>query len=123
MLSRIRHKVYERCLEAVSETPGIFRLTVPTGGGKTRSAMAFALKHALAHNMRRVIVAIPYTSIVEQTSKTYREIFESWPEAVLEHHTEADWRKEDDEAPSSYQTWARLASENWDAPIVVTTNV
>jgi len=83
--------------------------------------MGFALKHALAHGLRRVIVAVPYTSITEQTAEVYKGVFGE--EAVLEHHSEATWRVEDTEDPTSPHTWARLASENWDAPIIVTTTV
>ena len=120
-LNEIRHEIYQACLRAADNPPGIFSLTVPTGGGKTRSGMAFALRHALVHSFDRVIVAIPYTSIIEQTADVYRGIFGA--ESVLEHHS-AVTVHEDSNDPLSYQeVWARLASQNWDAPIVVTTTV
>jgi CRISPR-associated endonuclease/helicase Cas3 len=110
-LNTIRHEIYSACLEVAELLPGIFRLTVPTGGGKTRSGIAFALRHAIKYNLDRVIVAIPYTSIIEQTADVYRQIFGS--DAVLEHHSGLN--SEDEKA--------MLASENWDAPIIVTTTV
>ena len=102
-----------RSLEAAELPPGFFSLTVPTGGGKTLSGMAFALKHAIRYDKNRIIVVIPYTSIIEQTAEEYKKIFGE--ENVLEHHSSLD--------PDKETTEARLASENWDASIIVTTNV
>ena len=92
-------------------------MTVPTGGGKTLSSMAFGLRHAVEQGMERVIVAIPYTSIVEQTAATLKAIFGA--ENVVEHHSNYDFHDLDDEEKAKQ----RLAIQNWDAPIVVTTNV
>lgn len=102
----------QNCRDAALTSSKIYTLTVPTGGGKTLSSMAFALEHALKHNKRRIIVAIPYTSIIEQTADQYRKVFGN---AVIEHHSNLDPEKE--------TAKSRLSSENWDAPIIVTTNV
>ena len=121
-----RDAVYSHCLQAAAHPPGLFRLSVPTGGGKTRSGMAFALQHALKHGLERVIVAVPFISITEQTAQVYREAFRDTDDTrpiVLEHHSMAD-RDEDDTGDFVYNAvWDRLAAENWDAPIVVTTTV
>ena len=125
-LSRARHEIYEACLTAAEEQPGFFRLSVPTGGGKTRSAMAFALTHAVRHGLRRVVMAVPFISITEQTADVYRAIFDGADPAVpavLEHHSAV--RPEDSACGDFHDiaTWSKLAAENWDAPIVVTTTV
>ncbi|HUX40137.1 MAG TPA: DEAD/DEAH box helicase [Rectinemataceae bacterium] len=112
-VNRARQEILAECRAASRLPPGLFSLTVPTGGGKTLAGMAFALEHALAHGKRRVVVAIPYTSIIEQTAEIYRSVFGD--EAVIEHHSNLD---PDRETPRS-----KLATENWDAPIIVTTNV
>lgn len=114
-VNRWRAATLQDCRTAGRESPGVYTLTVPTGGGKTLSGMAFALEHAVKHNKQRIIVAIPYTSIIEQTAEQYQDIF---GDAVLEHHSNLDPDKAEKE-----NARARLASENWDAPIVVTTNV
>ncbi len=111
-VNRVRAQVLQQCRDKASEAPGIFSLTVPTGGGKTLSSLAFALEHAQCHGKQRVIYAIPYTSIIEQTANTFRRIF---PDAVVEHHSNLDPEKE--------TVKSRLATENWDAPLIVTTNV
>ena len=124
MVNAVRMEVHEACLSAAGEPQGIFRLTVPTGGGKTRSAMAFALRHGVEHGLRRVIVAVPFNTITQQTAGVYREIFEEGygGHAVLEHHSAADDIRDDDGFGPG-DVWQRLAAENWDAPIVVTTTV
>ena len=130
-VNRVRREVHEACLRSASQPPGVFRLTVPTGGGKTRSAMAFALRHAVKHGMRRVVVAVPFTTITQQTASVYRDIFEDcYADAgrvVLEHHSAATelagTEMGEDDGFSPAAVWQRLASENWDAPIVVTTTV
>lgn len=114
-VNRIRASILARCIEKAKDLPGIFSLTVPTGGGKTLSSMAFALHHASVHGQRRVIYVIPFTSIIEQTANQFREIF---GDAVVEHHSNLDVSDTERETPRS-----RLACENWDAPIIVTTSV
>lgn len=116
-VNRARRSVYEDCLEAAARPSGLHSLTVPTGGGKTLSSMAFALRHAVEHEMDRVIVAVPFTTVTQQTAATLKDIFGA--ENVLEHHSNYDYRDLDDEE----EVRQRLAVQNWDAPIVVTTNV
>lgn len=104
-----------------SEQPGLFSLTVPTGGGKTLASLAFSLDHAIAHGLRRVIYVAPFTSIIEQNARVFREAFGDLGEAaVLEHHS-AFFDDPGKELQSIEKR--RLAMENWDAPVVVTTAV
>lgn len=112
-LNKVRREILEQCLDGAVQSPGFFSLTVPTGGGKTLASLGFALSHAIAHGKRRVIIAIPYTSIIEQTVEVLRGVFGD--DAVLEHHSNLD--------PDTETQSSKLATENWDAPIVVTTNV
>ncbi len=121
-----RDEMYDACIRAAEESPGFFRLTMPTGGGKTRSGMAFALRHAVKYDKQRVIVAVPFISITQQTAKVYREIFGDEDDrhpAVLEHHSATVGGDPDEPGYRPADIWQRLAAENWDAPIVVTTTV
>lgn len=116
----LRDEILRACIAAADLPPGRFSLCAPTGGGKTLSGMRLALEHAMRHGLRRVIVVIPYTSIIEQNARVYRDIFGE--RNVLEHHSNLDTEKllkESDEL----ETRRRLAAENWDSPIVVTTSV
>ncbi len=108
-----RQQVLEDCRKAAEMEGGFFSLTVPTGGGKTLSSMAFALRHAELHNKKRIIYVIPYTSIIEQNAQVFCNIFGD--NEIVEHHSSLD----DNETTVR----SRLATENWDAPIIVTTSV
>ena len=120
-LNRLRSEILDHAVEQAAQPQGLFTLTVPTGGGKTFTSMAFALEHAKQHGMRRVIYVIPFTSIIEQNAAEFRKAFgELGEQAVLEHHSTFDDGKLQNEATKDK---LRLASENWDAPIVVTTAV
>ncbi len=112
-VNTIRSKILNDCIESGELSPGFFSITVPTGGGKTLSSMAWALVHALKYNKSRIIFAIPYTSIITQTAEIYRSIFGD--DNVIEHHSNID--------ENTNTQKRKLAAENWDAPIVVTTNV
>lgn len=115
-VNHYRANIRQNCLDAANLGPGLFSLTVPTGGGKTLSSLAFALKHARIHNLRRVIYVIPYTSIIEQNAAVFRRALAALgPNVVLEHHSNFD--------TDTASNTSRLASENWDARVIVTTNV
>ncbi len=124
-INRKRTETLHACIQKAENPPGFFKLTVPTGGGKTYASMAFALNHAIRHSLRRVIYVIPFTSIIEQNADKFREALGPLgTEHVLEHHSNFDWegKPDDDETNSALQK-LKLAAENWDVPIVVTTNV
>lgn len=115
-VNRARAAILDRCIQMSSSEPSTFTLTVPTGGGKTLSSMAFALHHAVKYKKRRIIYVIPYTSIVEQTANQFKQIFY---DAVVEHHSNFEVLEEEGEDTKRHH----LACENWDAPIIVTTSV
>lgn len=110
-----RSEILRHCIASGKEEPGMFRLTVPTGGGKTLASLAFALNHAIEHGMERVIYVIPYTSIIEQNAKVFRDILGD--RNVLENHYNVDYESSEEFRPM------QLATENWDKPVIVTTNV
>lgn len=110
-----RTAILNSCLRAGEKAQGIYQLTVPTGGGKTISSLAFALQHARTHHLERIIYVIPYTSIIEQNAQIFKSILGE--DNVLEDHCNVVY--EDSEELSMVQ----LAAENWDCPVVVTTNV
>ena len=112
-----RAMVREVCRAAAAKCPGVFSLTVPTGGGKTLSSLAFALRHAQRHGLRRVVYVVPFTTITEQIAEQFRHVMQPLGDGdpVVEHHSTLD--------AGSETTASRLATENWDAPLVVTTAV
>ena len=112
-INQKRCDILKSCISAAGKIPGLFSLTVPTGGGKTLSSFAFALNHAIKYNKKRIIYVIPYTSIIEQNANVFREILDD--DSVLEHHSNFDPEKE--------TLYSKLATQNWDAPLIVTTNV
>lgn len=125
---QMRSDLLNWCLNAADNDIGNFTLTAPTGSGKTLAMLAFALKHAIKHHLDRIIVVIPFLSIIEQTADIYRSIFGNDPTFVLEDHSRARGGASgkgpgcnNDENEREYQ--AELAAENWDAPIVITTSV
>lgn len=119
-LNEERSHILYSCLDNAALPAGLFTLTVPTGGGKTTASLAFALRHALLHGHERIIYVIPYTSIIDQTVKTFREILGE--ENVLAHHSQVKFDPSDDRLTSA-QKKLQLATENWDAPVIVTTSV
>lgn len=119
-VNAIRADILRQCATKAQQASGLFSLTVPTGGGKTLSSLAFALNHAVMHGQRRIIYVIPYTSIIEQTAEQFRKVWHGLglDDVVIEHHSNLDV---DDEQRDNARS--RLACENWDAPVVVTTTV
>lgn len=113
----LRRDVLAHARGVAAKPPGLFTLTVPTGGGKTLTSLGFGLDHALAHGLQRLIYVIPYTSIVEQTADVFRSVLGL--EAVLEHHSNADWDGEDE----SEVEQRKVMGASWDVPVVVTTAV
>jgi CRISPR-associated endonuclease/helicase Cas3 len=118
-VNRQRHQIVQDCRANASDTPGLFTLTVPTGGGKTLSSLLFALLHAIQHGQTRIIFVVPFTSIIEQNAQVIRDILaplqtdEFTP--LIEHHSALSPDKETEQS--------RLAAENWDAPVIITTAV
>lgn len=120
----VRKQVQEECRKKSICEPGFYSLTVPTGGGKTLSSLVWAINHAICHDKKRIIIAIPYTSIIVQTAQTLRTIFGA--ENVLEHHSNISYESLcdiEDKDENKLAQQMKLATENWDYPIIVTTNV
>ena len=125
-VNRLRGNILSHVRGQANQTPGLFSLTVPTGGGKTLTSLAFALDHAIAHGLERIVYVIPYTSIIEQTAQVFRDAVGNEGD-VLEHHSGVEWdpkggEQEDDEGREGLKKLRRDA-ENWDVRIIVTTSV
>ena len=128
-INQKRTETLRACMAKADEKPGFFTLTVPTGGGKTLASLAFALHHALSHGLKRIIYVIPFTSIIEQNAAIFKLCLGE--ENVLEHHSNFDWEEHrerirasaPDDQTNQAENKLKLAAENWDIPIVVTTNV
>lgn len=117
-LNKKRSQILAQCIQKSNQNRNLFTLTVPTGGGKTFASLAFALQHAKKNGMTRIIYVIPYTSILEQNADEFKKVLGS--ENVLEHHSNFDFNQLNDDSSKQKQ---QLACENWDMPVVVTTNV
>jgi CRISPR-associated endonuclease/helicase Cas3 len=117
-INKKRREIFEHCIRKAKEAPGVYKLSVPTGGGKTIASMAFSLRH-IRHNpaLRRIIYVIPFTSIIEQNARVFSDILGE--KYVLQHHSNYDFDLNDEQ---EYNI-KKLSAENWDIPIVVTTNV
>lgn len=134
-INDLRNEILNACKQRANDPQGLFSLTVPTGGGKTISSMSFALEHAKKHNLQRIIYVIPYTNIIEQNAQVFKAALGS--EVVLEHHSNFDWENFSaqgkiikdsenhlgDDSDNDILKKLKLTSENWDIPVVVTTNV
>ena len=131
VLNDIRQELLQSCLQQAQQKAGTFTLTAPTGSGKTLSMLSFALQHADKHKLERIIMVVPYLSIIEQTAKIYRDIFVDFDDDfILEHHSmaglgaeKAETDADGDEEQERQVKRQRLLSENWDAPIIITTSV
>jgi len=118
-VNQLRAQMAQACLEAAEKPKGIYQLTVPTGGGKTEASLRFALHHVRAHGMDRVFYIVPYITIIDQNADKLRTILEKADErgkVVLEHHSNFV-------PPDDTRYRHNLLAENWDAPIVFTTQV
>lgn len=122
VVTEARAEILAAVRSKAGSAPGAFTLTVPTGGGKTLASLAFALDHAIAHDLDRVIVVIPFTSIVEQTAEVFRVALAPYSDSVVEHHSAFDEDKARREDPMMLDK-LKLAAENWDGRIIVTTAV
>ncbi len=121
-----RNALWDMMIIAAAQAPGLFTLTAPTGSGKTLAMLNFALEHAVRYGMKRIILVVPFLSIIEQTAAIYRAVFHAFPaNYVLEHHSLAGLGSEPakTDAEADAEQARRLLAENWDAPIIVTTNV
>ena len=119
-IAQLRQKISADCLKSAEALPGIYRLCVPTGGGKTFASMRFALQHAQSYQKKRIIVVIPYTSIIDQNVKEIRDIFHM-DDAILEHHSNVI--TEDNGEDTESMDFRRTLTERWDVPVIFTTQV
>ncbi|MDI9333568.1 MAG: CRISPR-associated helicase Cas3' [Cytophagales bacterium] len=126
-LNLLRARILAHSRRQAALPPGLFSMTVPTGGGKTLTSMAFALDHALEYDQRRVIYVIPFTSIIEQNARVFKDAFGDLSHGVIEHHSafdrDADLKLDKSNSKAHYSDKLRTAMESWDAPVIVTTAV
>jgi CRISPR-associated helicase Cas3/CRISPR-associated endonuclease Cas3-HD len=121
-----RETLWQATGHAAQAAPGLFTLTAPTGSGKTLAMLRFALEHAARHQLRRIVLAVPFLTVIEQTARIYQDVFAGFPEHfILEHHSLAGLGEEfaRSDAEGAQERHRRLLAENWDAPIVLTSNV
>lgn len=129
VMKDMRNRLFSECLASGQERQGIFTLTAPTGSGKTLAMLAFALAHSLEHNLRRVVVVLPYLTLIEQTAAVYRQVFEKFVSSkdmdryLLEHHSLSGVRRGEGTEVVTDNDKGRWLAENWDAPVIVTTSV